>query len=78
MVFVNKVMAVEHVEAVPGSEVSQHMDDFTGCEENCVLEAGSLIRQESPSTSGSADDLQVHEMNVNGMYSLASGVAQLP
>lgn len=58
VVFMDKVVAVEHVDAVPGSEVSEHLDDFTRLEEDSVLQAGGFVRQQSARATRSRNHLE--------------------
>jgi len=70
-------MAVEHVETVPGHVAGEHKDDFVPAEEHYVLERGGFVRQDR-SVALARDDLEVNEMNMDGMGPAAAFVLEFP
>lgn len=64
VIFVYKVMTVEHVDTVPWGEFSYDANFLIGAEDNNIFEPSFVWHHLVPSAA-SRDDLEIDEMNVN-------------
>ena len=66
MIFVNEVVAMEHVQSGPWGKVGDNIDLLVSSQVDHVLERGSFVRS-NPLTARSraGNNLHVNEMNMN-------------
>jgi len=77
-VFVNEVVAMEHVKTVPWSVNSADFSSLAWLEVDNVLEAGSLIWKDTSVTTGTLNDLEGHKMDVDRVNTWTASVNNLP
>jgi hypothetical protein len=65
MVFMDQVVAVEHVNAIPWCIFSYHTDFLVGSEEDDVFETSLLVGEDRALPTSSRDDLEVNEVDVD-------------
>ena len=67
-----------HVKTVPRAEVSSDSDDFTGCNEDNILQPSSLIWLQKTTSTSPADDFELDEMDMNRVETRSRFVAEFP
>jgi hypothetical protein len=77
-IFMNEIVAMEHVQAVPGSIMSLDFDCLARAKPDNVLEPLSFVVVERTVTVGSGQDLEIDKMDVNRMRPTAAAVLKLP
>ena len=78
MVLVDQVVTMEHVEAVPWCIPSNDLDGFRRTKPDNIFERNSLIGLNSTTATDSRDDLEIDEMDVDGMRPTATTIGELP
>lgn len=78
MIFVDEIVAVEHVDAIPWSVVSQDLRSLTGLEEDGILQTCRFVREESSRAASTGNDLEVDKMDMDGVDCEAASVVEGP
>lgn len=78
MVLVDEVVAVEHVDSLPWRISGNNPHNFAGCDPNHVLHTSSFIWHHCVPSASARDDLEVNEMDMDRVRSVATSVSQLP
>jgi hypothetical protein len=65
VVFVDQVVAVEHVETIPWTIAGENFNLFVLVQPNDIFQCSLLIRKDTTSATSTAHNLEVDEMNVD-------------
>jgi hypothetical protein len=65
VVFVDQVVAVEHVETIPWTIAGENLNLFVLVQPNDIFQCGLLVGKNTTSASSTAHNLEVDEMNVD-------------
>ena len=74
----DQVVAVEHVHPVPGRVVRLDKHGLVAREPDDVLQPAGLVRQDVTVAAGPLEDLEVNQVDVDGVGPAAGPVLQLP
>lgn len=78
MVLVNEIVAMEHVHTLPRGISRDDPNNFAGRNPNDILHASCLIWHDCIPTTGTREDLEVDQMNVDRVRSVSAAVSQFP
>jgi len=71
-------MAMEHVQAVPRRISGDNVNCFGCVEPDDILESYCLVRHDRSSPANPRDDLEVNQMDVDGMRPPSTAILELP
>jgi len=77
-VFVNEVVAVEHVQTVPWSVDGANLGRLAWLNVDDILESGALVWEKTSGTASALDDLERNKVDVNRVDTWTTGVVDLP
>ena len=77
MIFMNEVMAMEHIHPIPGRKACLNPHFLTFAEEHDVLDGGLFVGEHGTLAANAGDDLEVDEMKVDRVRG-RSGVLEIP
>ena len=78
MILMHQIMAMEHIDSIPGSIVRKNLRRLARLQEDRVLETGGLVRENAAGAASAGDNLEVDKMDVYGMHCEAAGVVESP
>lgn len=78
VVFVDEIVAVEHVQSVIRTVDCAHGDSFAWFEEDDIFQSSRLVRQYTSRSARTGEDLHVDEMEVHGVHAGPASIVELP
>jgi hypothetical protein len=78
VIFMNQVVAMEHVKTIPRSVASQDPDLLILSEKNDILERDRLVNLDTTVALLTGDNLEIDEMDVDGVSPSTTHVDKLP